>query len=284
MANPALAKFVLDTLLARGHLQRGHRVLAVCAGQFDRRLFEVVGMPAVTLTNLDVEHGSRREGEQAAGDATWLQADAHDLPFDDGEFDVAWVSDGLHHCHSPHRALAEMHRVSRRCVIALESRDSMAMRVATRLGVVHDYEANQRLLHTRQHGGKDFGPVPNFVYRWTEREFTKTMLALAPERRMAFDYFHALRLPPRSGRVVRTVGEAVFRMAPGQGNSLGMVARRGDHQPWLATGDGGLRLADDVTTRADVVGPRPRVHHHVLRETDRWHGWPPGQRVDVDDH
>jgi hypothetical protein len=43
---------------------------------------------------------------------------------------------------SPHRALLEMYRVARKCVIAFESRDSLLIRTAVRFGLMLDYELN----------------------------------------------------------------------------------------------------------------------------------------------
>jgi ubiquinone/menaquinone biosynthesis C-methylase UbiE len=44
--------------------------------------------------------------------------DAENLSYDDRAFDLVVVHAGLHPCYSPHRALLEMYRVARRCVVA----------------------------------------------------------------------------------------------------------------------------------------------------------------------
>jgi ubiquinone/menaquinone biosynthesis C-methylase UbiE len=62
--------------------------------------------------------------------------DAERLTYGDGSFDVVIAHAGLHHCHSPHRALLEMYRVARKAAIAFESRDSRLIRTAVRLGLV----------------------------------------------------------------------------------------------------------------------------------------------------
>lgn len=105
------------------------------------------------------------------------QQDAENLTYANGSFDVAVVHAGLHHCYSPHRALLEMYRVSRKQAIAFESRDSFLMRTAVRLGLTLDCEIDAIV---GDKGGVAETGVPNFVYRWTEREVEKVIASFDP--------------------------------------------------------------------------------------------------------
>lgn len=49
--------------------------------------------------------------DAAPGDGVDVVADAHDLPFKDGEFKVVLCSEVLEHLHTPECAIGEMHRV-----------------------------------------------------------------------------------------------------------------------------------------------------------------------------
>ena len=118
---------VLGRLIADGTISTSDSVLVVCGGPLDERVMSMVGFSDVTITNLD------------DGMSNTLQ-DAENLSYDDRSFDLVVVHAGLHHCASPHRALLEMFRVSRRCALAFESRDSLMMRIAVRLGLTIDYE------------------------------------------------------------------------------------------------------------------------------------------------
>lgn len=257
---------VLQSNLDRGVLTLDSSILAVCAGNADEALFADLGFTNVTLTNIDVVTGNAMHGTQNESTA-WRAADVQALDFDDQSFDLAFVSDGLHHCRSPHRAVTEMYRVARRGVLVIESRDSLAMRAAVKLGLTWHYEFNPRLLSTRTNGGVDFGPVPNYVYRWTEREFEKLLCTYDPEHDLRFCYYHDLALPGRMAtNPVLSTARAVFRaVMPRQGNSFGLLALRGELKPYLEGSDEGgyvLRasVADPTVQRASAsTRSRPRV-------------------------
>src|SRR6185312_16748960 len=110
---------VLERLLKQGTLATADRVLVVCGGPLDDAVMRTVGFNEFVITNIEGSAGARPQ-------------DAQNLSFDDGAFDAVIVHAGLHHCHSPHRALLEMYRVARKCVIAFEARDSFVMRTAVR--------------------------------------------------------------------------------------------------------------------------------------------------------
>lgn len=185
-------------------------VLAICAGEAEREV-----LPEATLS--DISTGQ----------------DAHSLPYNDKSFDFAFVSDGLHHCSQPHRALAEMYRVSRRGVIVVESRDSAAVRLAARLGLSREYEVEAVSLNDGVRGGVDDTAVPNHVYRWTEREFEKTLRSFDPTGPITFRFFYALTLPDRL-RYFRRLEKPAQRLLGKQCNTFAMVAFRPTTiWPWL---------------------------------------------------
>src|SRR5690606_22446416 len=94
-----------------------------------------------------------------------------------------------------HRALLEMVRVASRGVLVIEARDSWAMRRATQLGIAVDYELPAVAANNYGSGGVANGPIPNYVYRWTEREVEKTLASAYPEGKQSIRYFYGLDLP-----------------------------------------------------------------------------------------
>ena len=106
---------VLNKLISTGAISKSDSVLIVCGGPLDERVMTQVGFKDFTVTNLDAGIANHRQ-------------DAENLTYENNSFDVAIVHAGLHHCHSPHRALLEMYRVARKCAVAFESRDSLMMR------------------------------------------------------------------------------------------------------------------------------------------------------------
>src|SRR4051812_34528118 len=172
---------VLRELLRDGLVQPDWRVLVVAGGEMDRVALRTCGFTDVTITNLSGDVDDRQDAEA--------------LTYDDGSFDFAVVSAGLHHCASPHRALLELYRVARHGVLALEARDSALMRVGQRLGAVSDYELTAVADEGFSTGGVRNTGVPNYVYRWTEREVEKTISSAEPGRQHRFVWFHELELP-----------------------------------------------------------------------------------------
>jgi SAM-dependent methyltransferase len=218
---------VLGSLLERGLLTREARVLVVAGGEVDREAFAALGFSDVTVTNLS-EAGDERQ-------------DAEALTYPDDSFDVAVISAALHHCASPHRALLELYRVARRGLVAFEARDSALMRLALRLHVVDEYELTAVADNGFASGGVRNTAVPNYVYRWTEREVEKTIASAAPQRRHRFVWFRELELPVS---VLELSGKARWRLAarplklvtkvfPKQANLFAFAVFREGLQPWM---------------------------------------------------
>jgi len=180
----------LRHLIQDGVLPRETRVLVACGGTTDRDVFQRLGFANVTISNID----SRMTGNEFAPYA-WSYQDAENLSYPDNAFDVIVTHNGLHHCHSPHRALLEMYRVARQSVLIFEPRDTALVRLGTRLDFGQEYEVAAVAGNDLQFGGVRNTPIPNYVYRWTERELEKTLSAYAPLGRPQLRFFYALRVP-----------------------------------------------------------------------------------------
>ena len=240
----AFVKSTVERLLREGVLTRDATILAVAAAEAERDLFEELGFREVTISNLD----DRLRGDEFAPFA-WSYQDAQALTFEDASFDFAFVSDGLHHCDSPHRALLEMYRVARRGVLVFESRDSLVMRLANRLNLTPSYELEAVVGNDFSHGGVNNTAVPNYIYRWTEREFEKTIRSHNPTGPHGFRYFYGLNLPFAQAEMKKSRAKFLVlqlarpalwlatRLFKKQCNSFGMLALKpampGDLWPWL---------------------------------------------------
>lgn len=224
---------VLRRLVFASAISVSDKVLVVCGGDLDRRAIAEAGFSDVTITGLDVGNGG----------ATYQ--DAENLTYPNNSFDVVIVHAGLHHCHSPHRALLEMYRVAKKCCIAYESRDSLLMRTAVRLGLTMEYET-VAISSDGMTGGVANTGVPNFIYRWTEREVRKTIASYDPSRLLNVRFFYELRVPvqryAKSGSwLLRSVGYAIeplsrliSRLAPSQCNEFAFAILKEDEvHPWI---------------------------------------------------
>lgn len=239
---------VLETLLAGGLVRRDMSVLVVAGGSADRDVLQSLGFERATISNLDA-----REAAAGLEPYEWRYEDAENLALGDDSYDVGVVSAGLHHCRSPHRALLELYRVSRVAVVALESRDSVLMRLGAKVGAVDEYELAAVAAHGLRAGGVANTSTPNFVYRWTEREVEKTVASFAPHARHRIRYFREFELPDvlvsearglRSValRLLRPAVRVVTRVVPSQANLFAFVVEKPqlprDLQPWLRLENG----------------------------------------------
>ncbi len=188
-------------------------------------------------------------------DGVWSYQDAQALSFDDRSFDWVFVSEGLHHCRSPHRALGEMYRVCRTGIVAIEARYSLLMRLAVRLGMADTYELAAVIDQGYRTGGLDNTSVPNHVYRWTEAEVIKTLRSFDPTGEPRVEFRYGLRLPTAeatgrrrrvAGKLARPVLTALCAVFKRQRNQLAVIARRPtDLFPWLHRTEGDVRFNPD---------------------------------------
>lgn len=224
-------------LLAADVLSPTDCFIVTCGGSGDAEVMNAAGLENGTITNLDRGHAGSVEPY------IWQLADAEDLPFDDDTYDWGFVHAGLHHCRSPHRGLLELLRVSRKGVLVIEARESLVMRMAVRLGFTPDYEIEPVALGG--YGGVRGGPVPNFIYRWTEREVRKTVESAMPGTLNELRFFYGLRLPDHRIAMAPAWKRAAYkaltapvrliaRAFPSQCNEFGFaVLKTGHRKPWV---------------------------------------------------
>lgn len=238
----------LANLEAEGLLSKDDRVFVACGGDSDARALHRCGMRNVLISNVD---DRRSEG---IGDYEWMHCDAEDLPLDDDSFDWGTVHAGLHHCSSPHRGLLELLRIARKGIVAVEARDSLIMNVAVKLGFTTNYEIEAVALDGGTGGGFRNGPVPNFIYRWTESEVRKTVESAYPDRITEFRFFYDITLPVERLTMLSAPKRALitaagwgaklaFKMFPKQGNQFAFaIIKTGLDKPWIARDQTGAHL------------------------------------------
>src|SRR5918996_2976345 len=111
MSGVAFYENVLKTLMRDGDISNASSTLIVCGGVTDYKIFTRLGFQDFTLSNIDDAQLALDHENCGA-----TPADAENLPFRNGQFELVCVNAGLHHCASPHRALCEMYRVASKAV------------------------------------------------------------------------------------------------------------------------------------------------------------------------
>ncbi len=150
---------------------------------------------------------------------------------------------------SPHSILLEMYRTSIKTTIFIEARDSLLMKAVERCGLTQSYELTAVHYNGGTSGGVDDTAVPNYVYRWTEREVEKTIASYAPHCNHVFDYRYGLDLPQTPAvlmhaplrtafiRAIRPLAWLLGVLLPRQQNLFAAQIQKklGDMQlkPWL---------------------------------------------------
>lgn len=222
-------------------------ILVVGGGANDQEVFRSLGFQNVTLTNI---------GSAVDRGAASAAADAENLPYGTESFDYVVAHAVLHHCHSPHRALLEMYRVAAKAAIFFESRDSFVMRCAERLGAMSPYEISAVAANNGSAGGVADTCVPNYVYRWTEREVRKTIASFAPHATHKIEFAHGYGTPcspssrPGIKGFVRGVCVSMYKalamVFPSQRNLMACCIHKPqiprDLQRWLISDEGQIRF------------------------------------------
>lgn len=259
---------VFDRWLQAHQVDRTGDVLILGASAEDGHSFEQAGFSNVTLSQISA---SEQPAEEPSSEVAYL--DAEDLALEDGYCDVVFVHEVLHHCRSPHRAVCEMLRITRRHVAVMEPHDSLAMRLLTRLKFSSPFELPAVIGNNCVRGGVRDTCIPNYLYRWSERDVRKLASSFLPEFEISvfcYPYWDfniteemlELRTEARLSGLYRIFGKTNFlrllrliqavlnRVPPlrAQGNKFFFAVRREETlRPWLERRDGevAFRLPQD---------------------------------------
>lgn len=240
-------------------------ILVVAGDENDRDILSRIGFKNVVISNID----TRKTCASIFYPYSWNYQNAHVLTYKDMEFDYVVVNAALHHCSSPHRALLEMYRVARIGVLAFEGRDGFLIRFLRKIGFAQTYEwAGVFCFGGDKSGGVDNTEVPNYVYRWTEREIEKTINAYAPYANHKFIYRYGFSPPTtqnlfKNGSIKRFIISfflPVYKLCvgffPKQQNLFGFFIFKPslstDLLPWLALKDGCIQRNKEWVQKVKV--------------------------------
>ncbi|TBR58666.1 hypothetical protein B4U84_22490 [Westiellopsis prolifica IICB1] len=180
----------LEQLLAQGILNKSMKILVVCGASADKEILLKAGFEKVTISNVD--------SRQVAKDYEpyeWCFQDCENISYADETFDFGIVHSGLHHCASPHKGLLELFRVCKKGILVFEPKDNPLVRLGVKLGFGQEYEVAEVAKNDCFYGGVRNTAIPNYVYRWTERDVIQSINCYAPYGNHKFIFINALRLP-----------------------------------------------------------------------------------------
>jgi SAM-dependent methyltransferase len=172
---------VLSSYVRKRNVDLSGHTLIVGGSLEDVKVLRGIGFRRMTLSNIQTVSQSMIPSEYGPDiEAVRADVEAMDLPSDSYDFVIA--HDVLHHCRSPHIALGEMLRVSRRHVAILELNDSFCMTGLVKMKFTAPYEVTAVVHHNGESGGVRDSCIPNFAYRWNRNDMFKAVSSFLPER------------------------------------------------------------------------------------------------------
>ena len=188
---------------------KNSKILVLGAGKLDQKVFYELNYNNVTFTNIE---NSKEK------DLNYFN-NIHDIKLKDNSYDYCVAHACIHHSSKPHLAILELYRVCSEGSLIIEANDSLLSRLACKLGVSEEYElsAIQKNIIS---GGVDNTNVPNYVYRWTEREVIKLMKSFRPDLKhnILFEYGHHIKFT--NSKIINLLFDIFFMIFKKQKNLL----------------------------------------------------------------
>jgi len=161
-------------------LNKDKSILVLGASSDEARLYHKLQFKRVTLSNIDLAQLKGAEKYKFKK----IKIDFRNLcKIKNNSYDYVVVHASIHHTSRPHNILLEMYRIAKHGILIVESNDSFVMRLSVKLNFSEDFEISA-LNENTYVGGVDGSNIPNYVYRWTEREVKKLFYSYQPDKKI----------------------------------------------------------------------------------------------------
>ena len=182
-------------------------ILVLGAGNLDREVFLELGYENVTFSNIESSDEKKLN----------FYENIHDIKLKDNSYEYCIAHACIHHSSKPHLAILELFRVCSKGSLIIEANDSFISRLACKLKLSEEYElsAIKKNITT---GGVDNTSIPNYVYRWTEREIIKLMKSFRPDLKIKIFFDYGSHIKFTQSKVIKAFFYIFFFIFPKQKN------------------------------------------------------------------
>ena len=195
--------------------KKNSKILVMGAGQLDKKIFSHLGYKNVTFSNIS---NSRENSIN-------VYKNLHNINLVDNEYEFCVAHACVHHSSKPHLSILELFRVCSKGSLIIEANDSYLSRLACKFGLSEEYELSAVKKNIKD-GGVDNTNIPNYVYRWNEREIHKLMKSFRPDvkHKIFFDYGHQIKFTKL--RVIKLFFDIFFMIFKKQKNLLSIYINK----------------------------------------------------------
>jgi hypothetical protein len=194
---------------------KNSRILIIGSGELDKSVFQELGYKNFTLSNINNNDNL----------SDYLYQNSYNLNISDEEYDYCVAHACIHHSSKPHNSLLEMYRVSKKGILIIEANDSLIMRIACKLGISEDYEISA-IKKNINFGGVDNSSIPNYVFRWTEREIFKLFNSYKPEIKHNIIFNYSFHFKFFSSITINILLKLFFFILKKQGNLMSIFINK----------------------------------------------------------
>jgi ubiquinone/menaquinone biosynthesis C-methylase UbiE len=202
-----------ESLVKKKIKNKNAKIIVFGAGENDLNIFKKLNYKNVTFSNLNIDNHKT------------IKINIHQNNLDDEEYDYSITNASIHHSSKPHMAILEMYRVSREGVLIIEANDSLLVRAAVKLCFAEEFE-----ISAIKNGstGVDNTNIPNFIFRWNEREIYKLLNSYKPDiiHDVNFEYENDIRLSKIMFLSLKIILSLFFLFFKKQQNLMGIFINK----------------------------------------------------------
>jgi hypothetical protein len=115
-----------------------------------------------------------------------------------------------------------MYRVAKKAIMVFEPPDNLLVQIMQKVGLAQIYEYTAVQGNENTHGGVDNSEIPNYIYRWTEKEIEKVIFSYEPRARHRFHYAYDIEEPSLAFTANNKVKHIIINIAKPAYKLLGL--------------------------------------------------------------